>query len=64
MYMANTINKKIRARANTIGVISLCYSEWLLYRQFPVYLKRVIDGNSSNLANTYLSSRQIHIIKT
>ena len=46
--------------SKTVGVISLCNSEWLFYRQFPVYLK----GISSNLANTFLSSRQILIIKT
>ena len=63
MYMANTTYKKKGLGANTIGVISLCNSEWLLYRPFPVYL-RVIDEISPNLANTFQSSRQIHLINT
>ena len=29
IYKTNTLNKKVRARANSIRVISLCSSKWL-----------------------------------
>ena len=60
MYMANTTNKKLGLEANTIGVISLCNSEWLLYRQFPVFLKESLMKfhqtlqTHSNLQDKYI----------
>ena len=64
MYMENTTNKKKGLGANTIGVISLCNSEWLLYRQFPVYLKQsLMEFHQTLQTHSYLQDG-ILLVKT
>ena len=47
--------KTLELGANTIGVISLCNSEWLLYRQFPVYRKEsFMEFHQTLQAHSYL----------
>ena len=64
MYMANTTDKKsglgVNIGVNTIGVISLCNSEWLLYRQFPVYLKEsLMEFHQTLQTHSYLQDKYI-----
>ena len=49
------IMKTLELGANTIGVVSLCNSEWLLNRQFPVYLKEsLMEFHQTLQTHSYL----------
>ena len=65
MYKANTTNKKLRARGNTMGVISLCnytpgiYAEGYIVFVFPFvrsYVRLfVLPSRSWNLRQSFAS---------